>query len=957
MRFALLGPVTASHGDVPVKFSGQMPRKLLAVLLLQANTVVSADQLTEALWGENPPPSATASLYNHVMRLRRLLGEPAAARIRAVPPGYLIQVEPGELDLDEFIELCATGHEAGQGGDWAAAAADLTAALALWRGAPAADAPGLHGQDAQLQQLLEARWQAVEGRIEAELELGRHFDLVGELRALTVAHPLREGFHGQLMLALYRTGRQAEALTVFQQLRRSLVRGLAVEPSPAVQELHRQILSADPALIRTAAAPTGPGAADGQSVPDGPDLPARAGAPVPAQLPADIRDFTGREDTVRDLCLLLASQPDGDRPRPVVVSAVTGLGGIGKTTLALHVAHRLITHFPDGQLYVNLRGVDPVPQDPAETLADLLRELGVDDDDIPADLEARAARYRTTTADRNLLVVLDNARDTAQVRPLLPGGGGCAVLVTSRVRLPGLAGAAAVNLDRLDPAAALELFRAVAGPERTGAEPEAVAEVLGYCSGLPLAVRIAAARLAARPSWSVAALAARLADERGRLNELQVEDVAVRASFQMSYANLPWRGTDESGSGTGLDRAFRLLGLFPGRDFPAHAAAALFDEPLPRAEDLLETLVDANLLESAGPGRYRFHDLLRVYAGERVAAEETEGDRTAAVRRMAGWYVYACKEALDHLDVSRPEKSIDAVAHPEPALRLTGLKAALAWYEAERSNLVDVARLAGAEGPAAVAWLIPSFAYGYYYQRGLWADWATAAGVGLGAARAAGDGQATAEMLSALGFVHRATGEIDLALAECEEALELRQANSGNRRGLALGMVFLANVLDDADRTDEAIGWNQRAVQILRELGDRGDLARNLNNLGTSYRLAGRHQDAVECSVEGLALARELGLRYIEGPTLDSLGENYRALGRTREAVAALREAVAIFAELDDHASGADSLYHLAEALLAEGDRAGAREAWDQALDLFSEFDQARAAEVRARLDDPGVAL
>ena len=454
------------------------------------------DGIAEALWGTTPPPSAPVTVRNYVKRLRQSLRDAGLARISTRPGGYLIDVDAGELDVARFEVLLGSARAAARDGSWNQAAADARAALLLWRGEPLADVESEVLAAREVPRLAELRLQALEARIDADLHLGRQSEVSAELQRLVSVHPLREHLHAQLILALYRCGRQGQALAAYQHARRVLAEELGVEPGTRLRELHRQVLDSDPALAADPAPAAGePAAAYAAAGP-----PAR----VPAQLPPDTADFTGRDEQTRPL-RPVATGPGEARPGVVVISAIAGMGGIGKTTLAVHVAHRLRDRFPGGQLYASLRGAT-VPLRTADVLARFLRDLGLPDAGIPADEAERAARYRTLVADRAMLIVLDDARDAAQVRPLLPGTERCAVIVTSRNALHGLPGAVRLDLDVLDPGEARALFGVIIGAPRAAAEPDATASVLGSCAGLPLAVRIAASRLASRPGWSIAHL-------------------------------------------------------------------------------------------------------------------------------------------------------------------------------------------------------------------------------------------------------------------------------------------------------------------------------------------------------------------------------------------------------------------------------------------------------------------
>jgi DNA-binding SARP family transcriptional activator len=588
VEFGVLGPLQVDGGNAPL--AGKQ-RVVLATLLLRANRVVPVDALIDAVWDDAPPASARTTLQGHVKRLRQDADVQVAGRVVTRPPGYLITVADGELDLDRFTGLCDRARPLADQGDWRGASGLFGEALALWRGEPLADVPSAVLERSEAPRLAELRMRAVESRVEMDLRLGRHAGLVAELRRLVSAEPLREGLHGQLMLALYRCGRQAEALQVFRAIDRRLRGELGIAPGPELSRLHQRILTADPSLAEGVTPVVGQVAADAVTLTADPA--AVAPPVVPAQLPADTVDFTGRDEQVAMLCGLLATPPDRARPGAVVISAVAGMGGIGKTALAVHAAHRLRYRFPDGQLYVSLRGAtSPLP--PSEVVARFLRDLGDRDAAIPAGEEERAARYRSVLAGRKVLVVLDDARDAAQVRPLLPGSAGCAVIVTSRNMLPDLPGAAPLGLGVLGPDEALALFSAIIGAARAAAEPDATARVLACCAGLPLAIRVAGGRLASRPAWTVAQLAARLADKRDRLAELAVGDLAVRASFAVSYAALTSGGAPDAvrAGPPGADpaRLFRLLGLPDMAELPLPAIAALAGQPAAPVAVALETL-------------------------------------------------------------------------------------------------------------------------------------------------------------------------------------------------------------------------------------------------------------------------------------------------------------------------------------------------------------------------------
>jgi DNA-binding SARP family transcriptional activator len=627
MEFRVLGPVEALAGNRLLRIGGPKERSLLSILLVHANQVVPVDQLIDQLWDGDPPGTAPGTLHGYVSRLRHALdpgrGQGAKEDVLVTrPPGYLVAVAPGALDLDVFEQLVEQGRTAGSEGNPHLASAVLRDALALWRGPALADIPLAAVRQTVAHRLEENRLAALEERIQADLDCGRHTQLVGELEGLVGAFPLRERLRGQLMLALYRSGRQAEALQAYRDTRRALVEGLGLEPGVELRRLERAILAAGAALDYAASEAIQVGArATLDRVPE-----VSVG---PRQLPPDIADFTAREDAIARVRVLFETGHDQDTA--VTICVITGKAGVGKSTLAVRVAHQLQTQFIDGQLYANLRSTRDRKRCSLDVLAQFLRALGIDASAVPQDGDERTALYRTRFAGRRMLVLLDDASDETQIRPLLPGGPPSAVLVTSRSRLSGLPGATQVDLDVLSPDQAIELVGKIAGHQRVAAESDAAIALARLCGWLPLALRIVGAKLAAKRHWRLATLAERLGDERRRLDELRIGDLEVRASIALSYRGVQ---PDERW-------AFRMLGMLDAKDFAPWLPAALLDVPVAIAEDLAERLVDAQLLEIAGQDpsgqtRYRLHDLLRLYARERVLGEESEPARRAALERALG---------------------------------------------------------------------------------------------------------------------------------------------------------------------------------------------------------------------------------------------------------------------------------------------------------------------------------
>lgn len=748
LRFAVLGPVRAWRGEEALASGSPQQRALLVALLLRDGRTATAAELIDALWGDDPPSQALAAVRTYASRLRKILGQDTLV---SESGGYAIRISREALDLTLAQDLAAEAEKARGGGDRCQARTLINKLLGLWDGEALASVPGPYAEN-QRTSLEEWRLQLTETRLDMDLEVGCHAEAVSELTALTAAHPLRERLRELLMVALYRSGRQAEALAVYADTRRLLAEELGVDPRPELAQLQQRILQADEELARPV------------------DEPAPATVPVrPAQLPATVPDFTGRAPFVTELGDRLATAEGC----VMAVSALAGIGGVGKTTLAVHVAHRARPHFPDGQLYVDLQGAGARAAEPETVLGSFLRALGTPDSAIPDSLDERAALYRSTLDGRRILVLLDNAHDAAQIRPLLPGTAGCAALVTSRVRMVDLAGAHLVDLDVMSPEEALQLFTRIVGNERVTSEREAALDVVAACGFLPLAIRIAASRLAARRTWTVSVLASKLADERRRLDELQAGDLAVKATFELGYGQLEPQQA----------RAFRLLGLADGPDISLAAAAALLNLETHAAEDLLEALVDTSLLESAAPGRYRYHDLVRLYA--RACAERDEHpavERELALSRLLDFYL-ATAAACVRAGAAR-ERVLDHFSRTEyPGLTFRVRETALDWLFSESSGLLACARQSAGSGMPrrasdllmAVVDLGESGANSHQF--------ATAAKAVSEAARAAGDARAEGRARTMLTHVLSVSGRFAEAETEARRALELEQA--GRRPGFA----------------------------------------------------------------------------------------------------------------------------------------------------------------------------
>ncbi|MEW2569326.1 BTAD domain-containing putative transcriptional regulator [Streptomyces sp. NPDC047070] len=961
LRFSVLGPVRAWRGAQALPTGSPQQRALLAALLLREGRTATSGELIDALWGDDPPSQALAAVRTYASRLRKIL---SPGVLVSESGGYAIRLTDASgggatLDLALAQELAADAEKAKSRGDLCHARALLNKTLSLWDGEVLASVPGPYAET-QRTRLQEWKLQLTESRLDMDLEQGCHAEAISELTALTAAQPLRERLRGLLMLALYRSGRQAEALAAYADTRRLLADELGVDPSPELQELQQRILQADPGLAE----------------PSAPLSPETAAAPVrPAQLPATVPDFTGRTSFVSELCDVLASAEG----RVMAVSALAGIGGVGKTTLAVHVAHQSRVAFPDGQLYVDLQGAGARAAAPEAVLGAFLRALGTPDSSIPDTLEERAALYRSVLDGRRVLVLLDNARDAAQVRPLLPGTEGCAALVTSRVRMVDLAGAHLVDLDVMSPEEALQLFTKIVGTERVESERQSALDVVAACGFLPLAIRIAASRLAARRTWTVSVLAAKLADERRRLDELQAGDLAVKATFELGYGQL------ESAQA----RAFRLLGLADGPDMSLAAAAAVLDLPLDDTEELLESLVDTSLLESAAPGRYRYHDLVRLYA--RACAERDEqppGERAAAMSRLLDFYlstaarVYAIERPgdrlVDHLETTQ-----------YPGLTFSGGSAALDWLYTEAAPLLACVRQsAGTEllrRAVDLLWaardLAESGANSHQYE--------TTARAMCDATRAAGDAHAEGRARTTLthpmlvsGRIQQAAEQAQLAMglsATAQDAMAMSWAANdrgltflhqeqyasgkthfeqaiegyaaiGNRPLEALSLCNLSRAHLGMGNTDKAVEIAQRALATYLEIGKTLRLANGHFTLGIALNRAGRHAESLNQFSDALSVFGSHRQRLWEGTTNFRMAEVHLAARRPAQAAQHAEQALALGCIGGDRMQGT-VLTLLGRALTMVGQVDRARACWREAVNLLEQNGgSAQAEEVRVLL-------
>jgi DNA-binding SARP family transcriptional activator/tetratricopeptide (TPR) repeat protein len=905
MQFFLLGPIEVRE-EGRIDLGGVKHRAFLSLLLLNANRSVHRAQVIDWLWDQEPPRTAQSLVQEYVSHLRRALrphgnGLLVSQRLLTRPAGYLLRVEPDELDLHQFQGIVAQARKATATADLAQASGLLHEALALWRGSALEDLPPNPAVMAEKSRLEEARLTALEERIEADLGLGTQAELVSELKALVAAEPLRDRLRAQLMVALYRCGRQAEALGVYRAGRRMLNQQYGLEPSNRLQKLEQAILRDDPVLHALGTEATHPGRP--VSLPRGAPL-------VPRELPGPIAEFSGRCWELGELCRLLGG--DGAAGRTSVITVIDGMGGVGKSALAIQAANRLADRFPDGQLYVDLHGATPgqAPLTPMRALQQLLGSLGLGPDAIPGRVEEAAARLRSLAAGRRLLVLFDNAESAAQVRPLLPANPTCAVLVTSRQVLGTLEGAHQLHLDLLPHADALELLGHLCGSQRVGDEPAAAAAVVRLCSRLPLAIRIAGARLAARPCWPIGELADRLADATRRLDELTTEGLAVRAAFDVSLeALVASRDPVDRAAAT----AFGLLSLPDGPDLDVGSAARLLDRPEPATGQLLERLVDAHLLETLRPSRYQFHDLVRLHARQRAARHHPDRERLEALGRLWSFYTATAWHTLALL---RPGDSrLAGAARPwtQGGWRFGDVAAALSWLEDERSNLLAAIAQAAAAVPGIPAKLPGQLAralYAYFNACGYWADCFEANQAVLPVMLRTGDQAARANALNDIGVASEQLGRYQEAIARHQESLAIRR-KLDDLKGQAASLGNAGRALQRLGRHQDAITSLQQALAVNRLLGDRRGQAANLGNLGTAHERLGRYQDAIGYLEQSLAHFEQGGERHGVASILSDMGRVYERLGRYQEALASLQRCLELSRELGDEVEKALSLHAL----------------------------------------------
>ncbi|SEC01513.1 DNA-binding transcriptional activator of the SARP family [Amycolatopsis tolypomycina] len=892
LTIRVLGPLEVTAAGRVIALGGPKPRLLLAALALQPNVVVSTDVLVEVLWPESAPRSAAANIRTYVHSLRRRFAEihpDLGERISSRASGYLLTASPDELDHLAFAALAGQAQEALDAGEAESALKLLDRADALWCGEVLEGLPHDHSWGATVARLAELRLSVQEQRLRARIGLGRSGEAIAELRGLVTEHPLREELWAQLIVALRAAGRTGDAIEAYESAERVLREELDAEPGARLRELRAT-------LVPESAVPGRPA-----------DV-----APV-CQLPLDLPDFTGRDALIHDVVTLLQERADSGTPAVVVLS---GAPGVGKSAVAVRVAHAVRDEFPDGQLHVDLAGTSSSPRAPMSVLAELLRTLGIPDAGLPRELAERSALLRSRLAGRRMCVVLDDAGSEAQVRPLLPGAGACAVLVTSRIRLPGLDGAKPVDVDLLPEAEAARLLQGIVGAERVAAEPESAAAILRQCGHLPLAIRVAGAKLTHRPGWTLRLLADRLGDERRRLDELRVGDLAVRASVTLSYDLLPMSAAT----------AFRGLGLLGPVQFPAWAVAAVLGRR--DAEDVLDVLVDGHLVElvgsdSAGQPRYRLHDLLRVYAVE--LAERSDAAKTrAGLRRVLEGYLGLALEAARRMPLHFFGAYCDDEL-PRPAVPFDVLPDDPAeWFAAERRTTVAAVSLAAQHGFDDLAWQLASALTPYFDLRGPQDDWHSTHLVALAAARRSGSARAEAIVQRNLGQYLLYQDEYAEARVAFEESKKLFD-KVDDIQGVAVALTGLSTILRIEGEDGPALDHCHEALELFAEAGDPNGEAVARLGAGAVWMARGCYASAKRWITDALELSAAIGDRHREAHAFKRLGLLFQHQGNLAAAREHVDRAIAIFTDLgDDHCVGYAN-QNLGELCLHSGDFAHAQ--------------------------------
>ncbi|MEV6287632.1 BTAD domain-containing putative transcriptional regulator [Kribbella sp. NPDC051770] len=920
LRFAVLGPVRAWRGDGELRLGAPQQQAVLSALLLREGVAASPAELIDTLWEHDVPASAEQVLRTYVYRLRKALGpvdgEPA---IVSVGSGYLIRTGAENLDLAAFREGVRAAQEMASAGELVGAVARYDEALALWHGTPLAGVPG-ESVAAQRRHLELQRLGAVEAKVVAQIDLGDHADAEAVLTELIRQFPLNERFRELLMLSLYRHGRQSDALALYRTSQELLSEELGVDPGHGLRTMQERILRADPTLL--------PG-----EKPRQPEKRREQAVPVPAQLPADLRGFTGRTDELAAADELLAV--DG-------AVVITGMAGVGKTAFAVHWAHRIADRYPDGQIYLNFRGFDAArpPLTAEEALGAVFDSLGVRPERVPADPDRQAAYLRSLVAGRRMLFVLDNVRDIEQIRPVLPGGDSF-VIVTSRHQLRALAvteGAALIELDVLPAADAVCLLARRIGSERGVEDLAAMEAIVDWCGRLPLAIAVIAARVAVTSHSDLVEILTQLRAEGSPFDALTEVDavVDVRSVFSWSLKALSPKATD----------LFRLLALTRSLTWDEHTAASLTGLPITVVRRTLAELLSANLIAAYGPGSYTFHDLTRLYATELAEALPQE-ERRAAIHRLLDHYVLSGQNAEARLNPTR--RPIEPLT-PCPGAVVREFNRhddAWAWFATHREALQSAQALALEEGLDEYVWRVSWLLQTYLARVGHWRQALALEKTALIALERLDAPQLVARTLNSIGRLYSEIAENDAALEHLNRAVDLFLNEADDPEGAASTSINLGSLLADLGRNEESIRANERVLELTT---NETLCSKALNGLGIVHVQRGEYRQALELSAAAVRRSRTAGDRYSEGKAYSCLGTAHHELGQYADAVRCLRRSVELFQAIGDDVNRADSLWHLGDSLLAAGDESSARDAWTISAEILARVDPAAAEPVRERL-------
>jgi DNA-binding SARP family transcriptional activator len=918
MRFRILGPVEVLTPQGWRGIGAAKWRSLLSILLVKAGQVVVTDQLIAELWADEPPVKARKLVNLYVLRLRRLIDDPGGEILATRPVGYILKAGSDDLDATQFESQLAAAHDAAGRHQARLAGTLATAALELWRG-PALSDVTVPSALLEAQRLDEARMSALVLRMEGELDAGRHAEVISELRELVGRHPMHEQFWGHLIRALRGTAREAEALQAYEQARRVIAEELGSDPGGELRALHQAMLAGRKSPASASASAAGV---------------VKVGARPVRQLPPDVPDFTGRGDQVSELVQRL--RPASGRTF-VAVAVICGLAGVGKTSLALHVAHRLRGEFPDGQLYVQMDGTSERPGRPDELLGELLRSMGVQPADIPAGANERSAALRSALAGRRVLIFADDAAAASQITPLIPGDPHCAVIVTSRTMLAAIPGAYLLRLDPLAPGEAMEMLARIVGPDRVAAEPWAAQQLVAACACLPLAVRIVGARLAARPSWPVAQLTEMITDTRTRLSALTTTGLAARASFALSYEALPERAR----------RAFRLVSLLGPSDFAEWPIASLLS--VDDAHETVELLADKCILtplgvDGTGEPRYHLHDLLRDYASEKLAEQAGDGGREAIERAITSWAELAhhASHAL-RPDLYYPPlaRTPARVSIPADLARRVAAEP-LAWFSAERANLIYMTERACSAGLLELANQLIAFQSTYQFYQGLFADHERLLQLLADAAGSSGHDRVLADTELRLAGLAAHRGDHARAMTLFRQSIDdLKEDADLPLR--ACGLYWYAYCASKAGDLQTALNAASQALVIARSLGDRETEIMALRALGEVYMGVGDHEAATSALEQACATSRDLADQYYEQLALRTLAHVAIQTRQWRRAVEVCNRGLELIGTQETVAGRAHFLSLLGNALNGLGQPEKAIRVLSDAVEIFLAHGDRRA--------------